>query len=137
MSVRRREKQLKTHDNVLLYTLDELIEEDVDFDRYFEWLDTEVQAADIDRFYVPLAVTVNEIDASGTLRSNSTHDDISNYVDQWMEDTDGEHLSLLGEFGTGKSWFAFKYAHDMVAQISRGSKTWPDEAACATCDPAA
>jgi Domain of unknown function (DUF4062)/Pentapeptide repeats (9 copies)/NACHT domain len=112
----------ETHDNVLLYTLDELIEEDVDFDRYFEWLDTEVQAADIDRFYVPLAVTVNEIDASGTLRSNSTHDNISNYVDQWMEDTDGEHLSLLGEFGTGKSWFAFKYAHDMVAKYREAQK---------------
>jgi len=112
----------KTHDNVLLYTLDELIEEDVDFDRYFEWLDTEVQAADIDRLYVPLAVTVNEIDASGTLRSNSTHDNISNYVDQWMEDTDGEHLSLLGEFGTGKSWFAFKYAHDMVAKYREAQK---------------
>ena len=112
----------KTHDNVLLYTLDELIEEDVDFDRYFEWLDTEVQAADIGRFYVPLAVTVNEIDASGTLRSNSTHDNISNYVDQWMEDTDGEHLSLLGEFGTGKSWFAFKYAHDMVAKYREAQK---------------
>ena len=115
-------KAAKTHDNVLLYTLDELIEEDVDFDRYFEWLDTEVQAADIDRFYVPLAVTVNEIDASGTLRSNSTHDNISDYVDQWMEDTDGEHLSLLGEFGTGKSWFAFKYAHDMVARYREAQK---------------
>ena len=112
----------KAHDNVLLYTLDELIEEDVDFDRYFEWLDAEVQAADIDRFYVPLAVTVNEIDASGTLRSASTHEDISTYVDQWMEDTDGEHLSLLGEFGTGKSWFAFKYAHDMVAKYREAQK---------------
>ena len=112
----------KTHDNVFLYTLDELIEQDVNFDSYFEWLDKEVQAADIDRFYVPLAVTVNEIDASGTLRSKSTHDDISNYVDQWMEDTDGEHLSLLGEFGTGKSWFALKYAHDMVAKYREAQK---------------
>lgn len=112
----------KTHDNVHLYTLDELIEEDVKFDRYFEWLDTEVEAVDINRFYVPLAVTVNEIDASGTLRSNSTHDDVSGYVDQWMEDTDGEHLSLLGEFGTGKSWFALKYAHDMVARYRKAQK---------------
>jgi len=117
-----REAAAKTNDYVRVYILDELIEEDVDFDRYFEWLDTEVQAADIDRFYVPLAVTVNEIDASGTLRSNSTHDNISNYVDQWMEDTDGEHLSLLGEFGTGKSWFAFKYAHDMVARYREAQK---------------
>ena len=106
----------KAHNNVFLYTLDELIEEDVNFDRYFEWLDAQVQTADIDRLYVPLAVTVNEIDASGTLRSDSTYEDISSYVDQWLEDSDGEHLSLLGEFGTGKSWFAFKYAHDMVGR---------------------
>ena len=112
----------KEHDNVLLYTLDELIEEDVDFDRYFDWLDTQVQAEDINRFYVPLAITVSEVDASGTLRSDSTHPDISNYVDQWMEDTDGEHLSLLGEFGTGKSWFAFKYAHDMVARYRQAQQ---------------
>lgn len=112
----------KAHDNVHLYTLDELIEEDVNFDKYFEWLDAQVQAADIDRLYVPLAVTVNEVDASGTLRSDSTHEDISIYVDQWMEDTDGEHLSLLGEFGTGKSWFAFKYAHDLVARYRQAQQ---------------
>jgi predicted NACHT family NTPase len=101
---------------VLLYTFDELIEEDINFVRYFAWLDAQVQAADIDRLYVPLAVTVNEVDASGILESDSTYENISDYVDRWMEDSDGEHLSLLGEFGTGKSWFAFKYAHDMVAK---------------------
>jgi hypothetical protein len=126
VSLRRISPSAKTtaeeHKNVLLYTLDQLIEGDVDFEQYFDWLDTQVQAEDIDRFYVPLAVTVNEADASGTLRSDSTYDDISNYVDQWMEDTDGEHLSLLGEFGTGKSWFAFKYAHDMVAKYRDAKK---------------
>jgi predicted NACHT family NTPase len=55
-------------------------------------------------------------------RIPAPHDNISNYVDQWMEDTDGEHLSLLGEFGTGKSWFAFKYAHDMVAKYREAQK---------------
>src|SRR5215213_2797718 len=55
----------KTHDNVLLYTLDELIEEDVDVARHFQWVDTEEQAVDIDRYSVPAGVAVNEIDASG------------------------------------------------------------------------
>ena len=101
-------------DGVFLYTLDDLIEEDVDFDRYFEGLDKEVQAADIDRLYVPLAVTVNEVDAAGVVHAQSSYDNVASYVDQWLADTDGEHLSLLGEFGTGKSWFALKYAHDAV-----------------------
>src|SRR6185436_1816977 len=51
-----------------------------------------------------------------------TYEDISIYVDQWMDDTNGEHLSLLGEFGTGKSWFAFKYAHDLVAKYRNAQK---------------
>ena len=100
------------HSNVLLYTLDDLIEEDVDFQKYFDWLEREVQAADINRLYVPLALTVNEIDAAGNLQDQSKYEDVAAYVDQWLEDNEGEHL--LGEFGTGKSWFALKYASDMV-----------------------
>lgn len=107
-------KAVESHTDVFLYTLDDLIEEDVDFGRYFDWLDHQVQTANIDRLYVPLAVTVNEVDPSGALQAASKYDNIASYVDQWLEDTDGEHLSLLGEFGTGKSWFALKYAHDMV-----------------------
>ncbi len=109
-------------DDVLLYTLDELIEEDVDFERYFDWLDKQVQKAEIDRYYVPLAVTINEVDPSGTLRAESSHDNVSHYVDQWLEDNDGEHLSLLGEFGTGKSWFALKYAHDKVQEYRKAQE---------------
>ena len=59
----------EAYKDVFLYTLDDLIEEDVDFERYFEWLDSQIQVADIDRLYVPLAVTVNEIDASGALHA--------------------------------------------------------------------
>ena len=108
--------------SVLLYTLDELVEEDVSFDSYFEWLDEQVRKADIDRLYVPLAVTVNEVDKAGEFRTSSTYDDVAVYVDQWLQDTDREHLSLLGEFGTGKSWFALKYAHDMVQDYRRAQK---------------
>jgi len=107
-------KAVEGTEGVFLYTLDELIEEDVDFDRYFEWLDRQVKTADIDHLYVPLAVTVNEVDAAGAVHAESTYENVASYVDQWLEDTDGEHLSLLGEFGTGKSWFALKYAHDVV-----------------------
>jgi hypothetical protein len=38
----------KQHPNVLLYTQDELIEEDVNFESYFEWLDEQVRKSDID-----------------------------------------------------------------------------------------
>jgi len=65
----------KQHPNVLLYTQYELIEEDVNFESYFEWLDEQVRKSDIDRLYVRLAVTVNEVDTAGEFRTSSTYDD--------------------------------------------------------------
>ncbi|HAJ63167.1 MAG TPA: hypothetical protein DCP31_31325, partial [Cyanobacteria bacterium UBA8543] len=32
------------------------------------------------------------------------------YIDLWLDDPVKEHISILGEFGTGKTWFAFHYA---------------------------
>lgn len=109
-------KAAESTPSVLLYTLDDLIEDDVHFEPYFEWLDKQVQAANLERFYVPLAVTVREVDADGTAHAESQYENVADYVDRWLDDAAGEHLSLLGEFGTGKSWFALKYAHDLVVK---------------------
>lgn len=111
-------KAVELNDKVFIYTLDELIEEEVDFAPYFEWLSSQVEAANIENMYVAQEVCINELDASGKLQSTSSHPDTATYVDQWMEDTDGEHLSLLGEFGTGKSWFSLRYANDMVKKYT-------------------
>ena len=35
---------------------------------------------------------------------------IDGYLDRWLDDPYKEHISILGEFGTGKTWFALHYA---------------------------
>ncbi|MEO1375325.1 MAG: NACHT domain-containing protein, partial [Cyanobacteria bacterium J06635_10] len=35
---------------------------------------------------------------------------IEGYIDRWLDDPAKEHISILGEFGTGKTWFALHYA---------------------------
>ncbi len=35
---------------------------------------------------------------------------IDGYIDRWLDDPAKEHISILGEFGTGKTWFALHYA---------------------------
>ena len=35
---------------------------------------------------------------------------IDGYIDLWVDDPAKEHISILGEFGTGKTWFVFHYA---------------------------
>ena len=99
---------------VYVYTLDELIEEDIDFSRYFDWLEREIRTQEIERFYVPLACSIQETAEAGADAPTNTYDDVGDYVDLWLTDPANEHLSLFGEFGTGKTWFTLKYAHDLV-----------------------
>lgn len=97
------------------YTLDELLDQDADFSGYLTWLETEIQKRGIDQKYVPLACLKEEIDPDTQQRIGvSRYDDrdgwIDGYIDLWLDDPAKEHISVLGEFGTGKTWFALHYA---------------------------
>lgn len=101
--------------NVLCYTFDELLDEDADFSGYLKWLDQEVQQRGIDRMYVPIAATKDEINRkTGAIIGSSRYDEhngwLEGYIDKWLDDPSKEHISVLGEFGTGKTWFALHYA---------------------------
>jgi predicted NACHT family NTPase len=97
------------------YTFDELLDQDADFSGYLTWLETEVKRREIEQKYVPLACTKEEIDLVTKRRiAASRYDErdgwIDGYIDLWLDDPAKEHISILGEFGTGKTWFAFHYA---------------------------
>jgi predicted NACHT family NTPase len=97
------------------YTFDELIDVDADFSGYIDWLANEVQRRQIDGKYVPLGCTKAELDSVNKRQIDASYygeEDgwIDGYIDLWMDDPAKEHISVLGEFGTGKTWFAFHYA---------------------------
>ncbi|MDJ0694937.1 NACHT domain-containing protein [Mastigocoleus sp. MO_188.B34] len=97
------------------YTFDELIDLDADFSGYIKWLETEIKRREIDTKYVPLACIKEEIDPVtkqriGVSRYEEEDGWIDGYIDLWLDDPAKEHISILGEFGTGKTWFAFHYA---------------------------
>jgi WD40 repeat protein len=96
-------------------TFDELIDQDADFTPYLDWLEREISKREIDRYYVDLGCTKGEFDAdTRTLRGTSKYSvaegGIDLYIDRWLENPVTEHVSILGEFGTGKTWFALHYA---------------------------
>ncbi|MGI2907610.1 beta-propeller domain-containing protein [Tolypothrix sp. VBCCA 56010] len=97
------------------YTFDELIDQDADFGDYLDWLEAEVKRREIDKKYVALACSKEEFDSLSKRRIGvSRYDErdgwIDGYLDVWLDDPAKEHISILGEFGTGKTWFAFHYA---------------------------
>ncbi|MEP6541192.1 NACHT domain-containing protein [Microcoleus vaginatus GB1-A2] len=101
--------------NLACYTFDELLDQDADFTAYLDWLETEITSREIDTKYVPLACTKEEIDPDTHRKIGVSHYDgrdgwIEGYIDLWLNDPVKEHISVLGEFGTGKSWFAMHYA---------------------------
>jgi predicted NACHT family NTPase len=96
------------------YTFDELLDQDADFSGYLDWLKEKVKRRDIEKKYVPLACTKEEFDPVTKRRlAVSRYDErdgwIDGYIDLWLDDPVKEHISILGEFGTGKTWFAFHY----------------------------
>ncbi len=96
-------------------TFDELIDQDANFTPYLEWLEREIKKREIDRYYVDLGCTKGEFDGdTRTLRGTSKYSvadgGIDLYIDKWLENPVKEHVSILGEFGTGKTWFALHYA---------------------------
>jgi predicted NACHT family NTPase len=97
------------------YTFDELIDLDADFSGYVDWLEVEIDRRKVDTKYVPLACSKEEIDPVtkrqiGVSRYGEEDGWIDGYIDLWLDDPTKEHISILGEFGTGKTWFAFHYA---------------------------
>ncbi len=101
--------------NLACYTFDELLDQDADFTSYLDWLETEITSRGIDTKYVPLACTKEEIDPDTQRKIGVSHYDgrdgwIEGYIDLWLDDPVKEHISVLGEFGTGKTWFAMHYA---------------------------
>ncbi|WP_217357020.1 pentapeptide repeat-containing protein [Dolichospermum sp. UHCC 0299] len=111
----RNEVKKAENNQIFCYSFDELIEADADFSGYFDWLEREVKSRGIDQYYVPLACTKEEINPQTKQRIGISHygeEDgwIERYINEWLADPVKEHLSVLGEFGTGKTWFAFHYA---------------------------
>ncbi|MEM9271541.1 MAG: NACHT domain-containing protein [Cyanobacteria bacterium P01_F01_bin.143] len=108
-------KQQSEPKNIFCYTFDELLDDVAQFDGYIQWLTKEIQRRKIDTQYVPLACTKDEFDPETKQKlGTSIYDEhngwIEGYIGQWLADDSKEHLSVLGEFGTGKTWFVFHYA---------------------------
>ena len=123
----RKEAEKEEHCDLFCYTFDELIDESADFQEYLDWLEEEVKRRGIDRMYVPLACTKEEVHPEtkipvGISRYGEEEGWIDGYVDLWLDDPAKEHLSVLGEFGTGKTWFAFHYAWQALQEYKKRKK---------------
>ncbi|MEA5452493.1 NACHT domain-containing protein [Leptolyngbya sp. CCNP1308] len=109
------EEQIDQARDLFCYTFDELLDENADFSTYLDWLEAEVKQRKVDQYYIPLGCQKDEFDPItqrklGVSRFAEEKGGIDAYINQWLDDPNKEHISILGEFGTGKTWFSLHYA---------------------------
>lgn len=89
------------------YALDEFTDRLADFRPYLERLIADYEASEIPQYYVPLSVEATV----GEDREPQVFKPIESYVDTWLAEPGRNHLSILGDFGSGKTWFCQRYAY--------------------------
>lgn len=114
-----RRKAADSQDKYSCFSFDELIDMEVDFEPYIDWLQHEVSTRKIDTRYIPLSCKKEEVDpVSGKPLDVSNYHwsegGLDRYVETWLTDPAKKHLSLLGEFGMGKSWFSLHFASELA-----------------------
>ncbi len=117
----RSEVEKAENGDLYCFTFDEFLDQDADFEGYLDWLEAEIATRGIEARYVPLACMKEEFDPVshqrlGMSRYGEGDGWTEGYIDLWLDDPAKEHLSILGEFGTGKTWLALHYASIAVSK---------------------
>ncbi|NTU41812.1 MAG: NACHT domain-containing protein [Nitrospirales bacterium] len=82
----------------------------INFDRYVSSLKTLYAGTELEKNYIEQAVLVENSDGAQPL---------SQYVDEWLDDPQAGFFTLLGDYGTGKTSFTKKIAHDMAVRYEK------------------
>jgi len=78
-------------------------------DKYIERMRNDFEFSEIPRYYVTLDCFKEIITEGESEYVKEDLGDLDTYVDKWFEDRSKKHLSILGEFGSGKTWFSKQY----------------------------
>src|ERR1043166_1441889 len=101
-----------------LTTFRELSTQLIDFSDYIERVISDFNSSSISKYYVDLSGTETE-EYEGSDEA-ILHKPIDKYVNLILSDAEHRKLALLGNFGTGKSTFCRKYAHDLAVAYKKG-----------------
>ena len=115
VSPRARElcKQEPLH--IKVFPQEEFYKQLIDFQPYVNLLQDESKNSNVTRYYVPLRCARKYMDEQGHFR-HAEHDSLEDYINEWEKERGRNHISILGEFGTGKTWFCRHYAYQLLQQ---------------------
>jgi formylglycine-generating enzyme required for sulfatase activity len=95
------ERAAETEGAVRAFTLDEFYRELIDFEGYVRALVADYEEDELCTYYVDLGCRSAD---------DSLYKPMDDYVDRWLDDPARNHISILGDYGTGKTSFCRQYA---------------------------
>ena len=78
---------------------------------YFDALTSLVEKDRIPELYVDLGCYKQDMNEQGLEAGRDRYDSLEAYIDTWLADPSKMHISVLGAFGAGKTWFCRHFAH--------------------------
>jgi len=95
------ERAAETDGLVRAFTLDAFYRELIDFEPYVRQLVADYDGSELSTYYVDLGCRTDD---------GSEIKPMDGYVDRWLDDPTRNHISILGDYGTGKTSFCRQYA---------------------------
>ena len=86
---------------------------------YFAELTDLVDKEEIPNLYVDPACYKLEMNREGRQIGKDERESLDAYIDEWLIERGKMHISLLGEFGAGKTWFCRHYAYRQLQRFLR------------------
>jgi WD40 repeat protein len=95
------------YNRIQCYTLNEFIDLLADFRPYLQRMIENHEEGEIPQFYVPLSIQ-SEPEEEQAL-PNFSH--LETFIETWLKKPEHNHVSIMGDFGSGKTWFCKYYSY--------------------------
>ncbi|MFN7922241.1 MAG: SUMF1/EgtB/PvdO family nonheme iron enzyme [Bryobacteraceae bacterium] len=99
---------------VQAYSRDEFIGRLANFTPHLEKLRKDYEETDIERLFVPLNIR-REVKGEKERRAIA----LDAFLEEWLAAPERNHLSILGDFGTGKTWLTHRLAYRLARNGGR------------------
>ncbi len=112
----REAKEYAAKLNITTKTYDELLRGIINFERYVSYVKTLYAGTELEKNYIPQDVIIENTPAAQPLLG---------YADRWLSEPQGGFFTLLGDFGTGKTSFTKRLAHDLAIKYEKDKTSSP------------
>lgn len=106
-------KRATEDDAFRVFNLSEFLQQMV-WGPYFDALKAVVEKSKIHKLYVDLGCYKQTMDEKGSEISRERRSSLDNYINDWLTERGKMHISILGDFGAGKTWFCYHYAYQQL-----------------------